>query len=303
MLERMAGFHAVAGMEHTFAGWLEREITPYANSVIVDRVGNVIARKGKTPVIGLFAHMDSVGFMVKKTEGDIVEVVKIGKPKIAQFMPVVVLSQGQEIPGLLLQKEEKLFVDVGSKQHTQAVRVGDFVTFPPNYNEQAGVILSRNLDNKIGCYVALQVFKQVDNVIFIGTVREENRPNGASVAARALSEHLTLALVIDVTYDENILSSYHIHIGNGPAICLKDSLIQDRVAGERLVALAETHHIPHQVEVLETGGSDANTIAHEGIPTLFVGVPLRYMHSPTEVAHRSDIENTIRLLAIYLEEN
>ena len=85
ILEKMTSFHCVSGIEQDFARWFKNEVTPYADKIEIDRAGNLIARRGKEPAIGLFAHMDTVGFMVKRIspeEG--VEVVKIGAPRGAQ---------------------------------------------------------------------------------------------------------------------------------------------------------------------------------------------------------------------------
>jgi tetrahedral aminopeptidase len=312
LLREMASFHSVSGNERPFRQWLKSQLEPYADEITVDTVGNLIARRGSSPAVGLFAHMDSVGFIVSQIGEGIVRVIEIGEPEVPQFARVTVLSHGKEIVGVLIKKAgddertgQQYFVDVGPiNLDTELVCPGDLVAFPPNFTRAGDLILSKGLDNKIGCLVALETFKQVGNAVFVGTVREEQRPSGAGIAARQMAPFLALALVIDVTHSRSLLlNDYPIEIGLGPAICLKDSqLMPFRGVAERLMVVAKSRNIHYQVEVVPSGGSDANLIAREGVPFLFVGVPVRHMHSPNEIGHLRDIEDTIRLLVAFLSE-
>jgi tetrahedral aminopeptidase len=302
ILEKMTSFHSVAGNEHAFAEWFKGEISLHADSVEVDIKGNIIARRGQSPKIALFAHMDSIGFMVKRVNGENVELVNVGNPKFAAWSRVMILGHKQEIPGVLIQRENSILVDTGLPEPAQYIRPGDFVSFVANFSHSGDLVMSKGLDDKIGCLIGLEVFRQVDNVILVGTVQEEQDPAGAHFAARELASSVHLALILDVTYDENLVNSYHIKIGQGPALCFKDSLLPDRNATKAMCDVAEANNIPFQIEVLEKGGSDAKEIAPY-IPTLFVGVPLRYMHTPNELAHINDIKNTIQLVSLFVVHN
>ena len=306
MLDKMVSFHSISGNERGFALWMKGQLEVCADHVEIDRVGNLIARKGTNPQVALFAHMDTVGYMVKKAEKGLVEVTPVGNPHHAHGARVLVLTQTGEVEGVLIEKsaEDKKtpYVDTGLPAPERVIRIGDLVTYAPRYTRQGDVVISRGLDDKLGCYVGLEVLKRADRVIFVGTVKEEWGGGGARVAAYTVQP--AAALIVDVTYDENIIEDYHIKIGSGPALCLKDDLLPDRWLVEQLKKIAERKDILLQFEVLDKGGSDAKAIfdVREGIPFAFIGIPIRYSHSPCEMANMQDVENAITLIYAFIEE-
>jgi endoglucanase len=308
MLEKMTSFHTVSGSEQAFAQWLKGELAPYADRIESDMTGNLIAWRGVAPAVGLFTHMDSVGFMVKKIEGDAVEVVTVGHPKVAQWTRVTILGQSGEIPGVLVEtgagEAKQFFVDTGSAEVTRCIRPGDLVAFAPNFTKAGDLVISKGLDNKIGCLVALEAFKRSSNVIFVGTVWEETAGQiGARTAARRLLPELKLVLVLDTTYDYNIIEQSRIKIGDGPVVCFRDDLPPSREAAEKMLATAERERIPHQVDVTGASESDSEGIVPGGVPFLSVRVPVRHTHSPSEIASAQDIKNAISLVTAYLRES
>ena len=71
---------------------------------------------------------------------------------------------------------------------------------------------------------------------------------------------------------------------------------------ERLVSCAEKNNIPVQIEAdPRPTGTDARSIqvAREGVPTGLVGIPLRYMHTPSEVIDLEDLEAVVQLLVAF----
>ncbi len=67
--------------------------------------------------------------------------------------------------------------------------------------------------------------------------------------------------------------------------------------------LADHLEIPYHVEFAPThSGTDgyATQITAEGIPTVVLGLPLRYMHTPVEMVAVKDIERLGRLLAEFI---
>lgn len=70
------------------------------------------------------------------------------------------------------------------------------------------------------------------------------------------------------------------------------------------MALLEEKEIPFQ-RIAEAGRTGTNAhvlqITGAGIPSTLISVPLRYMHTPNEVADLKDVENTARALAALAE--
>jgi endoglucanase len=67
--------------------------------------------------------------------------------------------------------------------------------------------------------------------------------------------------------------------------------------------VADDLEIPYQVELMPRhSGTDAYAmqVAQEGIPSMVIGIPLRYMHTPVEIVSMKDIRRVGRLLAEYV---
>ena len=73
LLIRLTQTQGIAGYEKKVRELIEQEVRPYADELIVDPLGSLIAvKKGKggphSKKIMFAAHMDEIGFMVKKIE-------------------------------------------------------------------------------------------------------------------------------------------------------------------------------------------------------------------------------------------
>lgn len=297
VLQRMISFNAVSGNEEPFALWLASELEPHASQVEIDRLGNLIAWKGESPRLALFSHMDSVGFLVQEAKPGAIKLVKIGGPETPDHTRLVVETAQGPLEGILLVEGDTLYLDLGLPSLEETVRVGDVAAFAPNFRQQGEMVISRHLDNKLACWIALEAFKQADSMIFVSTVREEHPPAGAgSVAARL---HMDLAVTLDITYADSLSVPYPIKLDGGPAITLLDRMLHDRRWATRMMRIAETNSIPYQVEVVTGGGSDAFHIAQAGVPTVFLGVPIRYAHTPNELTYLEDSRRTLALIEAF----
>lgn len=296
-LKEMISFNAISGNEYNLALSLKKDLEQYSDSVVIDKIGNVIAKKGNFTKIALFSHIDSVGFIVKSIGDDVLEVVKIGDPEFGQGTPVIVLTRRSNIFGRLFESERRYYVsDFENNNKIKSVQVGDFVSFAPNFKVDEEHIISRHLDNKLGCLIATEVFKKANNLSFVGSINEEISNSGAGVAAYILNPDL--ALIIDVTSDDG----HNVKSGDGPVICLKDYYIPDGRLVKAVKKKASQMKIKLQFEVTESGGSDGGHIfgVKEGVPFLFVGIAIKYMHSPNEIASIKDIEKEIRLVTQFV---
>jgi endoglucanase len=144
---------------------------------------------------------------------------------------------------------------------------------------------------KIGVYVAT-------------TVGEETTMRGAYWAASTVKPDVAIA--VDVTYAQDYpgtdpAESGDVKLGGGPVIC--NSSIANKKVNDLLKSCAREHDLPFQVEsYMGSTHTDADKIhfSGRGVVTTLVSLPLRYMHSPSEVCHLDDIENSIELLARFL---
>ncbi|MDQ4075655.1 MAG: M20/M25/M40 family metallo-hydrolase [Chloroflexota bacterium] len=300
LLERMTRFNAVVGSEHAFGEWLLEQLEPHAARVEMDRLGNVYAWRGESPEVALFCHMDSVGFIVEEVREGHVKVVKMGGPATPEYAPMVVETEQGEVRGTLLVDDDAYLIDLWEPGVTEQIQVGDVAAFAPNFWVEDGLIHSRWLDNKLGTWVAFEAWKESERAVFVATVREEHAPPGAASAALQV-QGLELAIVVDITYAASPKGPYIVKWGEGPAVTLRDAQVHDRRWAKAMLQVAKEREIPAQIEIALAGGSDARHISMAGFPAIFVGLPIRYAHTPAEVGRLEDCQRAKQLILRFLD--
>jgi endoglucanase len=171
---------------------------------------------------------------------------------------------------------------------------------------------SRAFDDKVGVFIATQVLARLKaRGVHTGqftaavTVQEEIGTRGAITSAHSVNPQVALAF--DVTHATDYpgidKTKYgKIVCGQGPVIARGPNI--NPVVFEKLVAAAEAEKIPYQIEAEPSvTGTDARSIqvTRGGIPTGLVSVPLRYMHTPTEVVDLRDVEHAVALIVRFVE--
>jgi endoglucanase len=210
---------------------------------------------------------------------------------------------------------EDLFLDVGAKDGDELeklVRPGDAVLWHGAPLPLAdGRFASRAFDNRIGCYVALEAARRLaerggasGDFVAVAAVQEEV----GDFAGSRTSVYATqpqVALAVDVTHATDVRGGEpedegKVTLGGGPAISRGPS-IHPRVF-ELLYETAEAESIPFAVDVSRGSTStdaDAVYLSRQGVATGVVSVPLRYMHSPVELADPEDIERAVQLVVAF----
>ena len=201
---------------------------------------------------------------------------------------------------------------VGSKKEAEAlVRIGDAAVYDQGFELLRGSIgVARAFDDKAGAYAVLEAVRRLATekgkaklaarVTAAATTQEEIGTRGAITAA--YSENPDFAIAVDVGHatdspdcDARKYGSFK--MGSGPIVCRGPNI--NPVIFERIVSVAEKAKIPYQIEAdSRPTGTDARAIqvAQAGIATGLLSIPLRYMHTPSELVDLQDIEHTVQLL-------
>ncbi|KSU83315.1 MULTISPECIES: M42 family metallopeptidase [Fictibacillus] len=338
LLKELTETNGAPGFEHPIRSIMKREIDKTGASLVYDHMGSIFGQKkgpSSGPKIMLAGHMDEVAFMIS-------EVTKDG---YLRFVPLggwwdqVILSQrvhiltekktftgvvGSKPPHILTAEERKkvvpmreMFIDIGANSADQVkewgIRVGDpimpicpFEIMPDN-----DTILAKALDNRAGCYLALEVLKQLKdsehpNSVYCGaTVQEEVGLRGAATAPYAIEPDLAVAMDVGIAQDGPGDNSNKAKLGAGPLITFLDSSMVPHVPLRNLVMdIAEKNNIPYQVDVMLGGGTDAGRfhLFKKGVPSIVIGVASRYIHSHVSMVSKSDLENTVKLLVAFVKE-
>ncbi|MEE2778190.1 MAG: M42 family metallopeptidase [Acidobacteriota bacterium] len=323
------------GFEDRIRDIYRREITPLVDRVETDGLGNVIAIKngqGPSPrKVMLAGHLDEIGFVVKFIDDDgFLRLQPLGgfDPKTLIAKRVVIRNRdGEDVLGVIGTKpihimtdEERkkmpelddLFVDIGlgTDDAKAKVRIGDPVTLAQNFVEVGDYVSSKALDNRVSIYTLIEAVRRAQEpqceIYAVATSQEEVGLRGATTAAHRIRPDVGVAIDVTLACDvPGTKPQQHVtQLREGVGIKILDSSF---IAAPKLVehcrSLAEKHSIPHQMEILPRGGTDAGGIqrAAEAVPSITLSIPTRYLHSVVETIYGPDLEATVDLLARFLE--
>lgn len=209
-------------------------------------------------------------------------------------------------------KLDSLYIDIGATDKETAekyVNIGSFGSFAPNFSlggENGETMFSKSLDDRLGCAAIIELMKNLDahspevsergaEVFFCFNTREEVGLWGAKTVAYAVDPDF--AIVLEST-TANDLAEVPAHrkvteVGGGVALSIMDRrTIYDKATFERVSAIAAREGIKTQVKRVVAGGNDAGVIhkSREGVNTVALSVPTRYLHSPCALASIKDFE-------------
>lgn len=330
LLEKLCNAMSVSGDEGEVRRIVLEEVKPFADEVKVDALGSVLVRKKakskKTLRVLFDAHMDEVGFMIVKDDGDgFYEFRTVGGIDERHLVGKQVIVGKDHTPGVIGAKPIHL-TDAGERSHTVSVesmridlgpdgkaKVGDRATFATKFKRVGPSIMSKSIDNRIGVAILIELLKNAPydvELCLAFSVQEEIGLRGAKVAGYHFDPDLAIA--VDSTpardlpdYEGRENYSYNTKLGLGPAIYPAHSpVISDPRLVKFLQDVAAKRKIPYQLRQPGGGGTDAGAIqqARSGVPVVSVSVPHRYTHSPISISRLDDWKNTLNLLHGALQE-
>jgi putative aminopeptidase FrvX len=328
VLKTLVEAYGVSGMEAPVREAVERMLPPWARPR-VDSAGNLWVTAGRgEPTVVLVAHLDEVGFEVMAIgEDGMLEVTRRGGifPSLWAGRPALVHGGRFPVPGVFQPLDSAvtaradsvgLRLDVGATTRQQVgslgIRVGHTVTSPKEYVRLAGErATARSFDDRVGSAALVMAVRRLDpeklphTVIFLWSVREEIGLEGAYAAARALGLRVARVHAIDtfVSADSPLeFQNFAVApLGQGPvARALDNSSVTPPALLDSLVAVAGSRGIPLQVGTTN-GGNDGSAFAEFGVPDVPIGWPLRYSHSPVEVADLRDVAQLAELVQAVAE--
>lgn len=334
VLEQLCSLYGISGNEEAVRERILQEITPYATTVEVDALGNIIAfKKGEQPAktkLMLSAHMDEVGLIITDitdegllkfaTVGGIDKRILCGKQVWINGHYGVIggkpihLMKGDEREKAVPVEELSIDIGAGSKEEAeQAVSLGDVAGFVSAFDQEGAMIRGRALDDRVGCAILIGLMKRnlPYDITFVFCVQEEIGLRGARTAAYAVKPQA--AIVVESTTAADIAGVEKGNevccLGDGPVVPFMDrSTIYDREYYQLAFALAEKENIPCQTKRAIAGGNDAGAIhvSRGGVRTISVSLPCRYLHAPMGMIVKDDFhaaEKLVWSLALHIAGN
>lgn len=324
-----------SGAEAQAQAVYDRFVKPHADVYANDALGNRLAtlHKNGGPTLMFSGHMDELGLIITYVNKDgyiYFDTIGGHDRSIISGRRVVIQTANGPVKGVtgkraihLMEEGDRkkvpeiheIWIDIASKSKADTlarVAIGDVATYDHEFELINGSVgTARAFDNKVGAYIvgealirlAREKAKLNAKLVSVATTQEEIGVRGAQTSAFAVDPHV--ALIVDVGHSTDHPDCDHrkfgeTKLGAGPMIC-RGPNINPKVY-ERLVACAKKAKIPVQIEAdPRPTGTDARAIqmARGGVACGLVSIPLRYMHTPSEIVDLEDVENCVKLFVAF----
>lgn len=301
----------------------------HSGCVMASRSGDA----AESPRVMLTAHMDEVGFMVQNiTKDGFIQFVPLGGwwPHTVLAQGVIIRnSQGVSVPGCVasvpphqlgegaaskVMALDKMSIDVGAESREQAmetfgIQLGDPIVPATRFQRLAHPdrFLGKAFDNRVGMALLTQALQRAsgralpNRLLGVATVQEELGCRGAVTAAALAKPDVAIVLEGPPADDTPGMARDDAQgiLGAGAQIRIMDPrALSHRKLTEFVLAQAEAAEVKHQVTVRRGGGTDASSfqLHNLGVPSIVIGVPVRYIHSHHGIVDIRDYLEVLRLI-------
>ena len=331
-LKDLLNARSPSGHEYEAQDVFDKYVKSSADEYRKDAMGNrtaVLNPKGD-PTLMLAGHIDELGLMITYVNKDgflYFDTIGGHDRTVISGRRVLIHTQKGLIKGVTGKRAvhlmddadrkkvpeiHEIWIDIGVKSKKEAlekIRIGDVATYDHSFELFSGSIgVARAFDNKSGAYIIGETLVRLAKdkkglnakVVSVATVQEEIGVRGAATSSYAVNPHIAIAVDVGHATDHPDCDQRKFgetKLGGGPIIC-RGPNINPKVF-EKLVGTANKLKIPYQLEGdPRPTGTDARAIqiARAGVATGLISVPLRYMHTPSEVVDLQDVENCVKLL-------
>jgi len=307
-------------------------LSKYVDNFHVDNYGSIAAIIHNNDIMAekfkvvIEAHADEIGFIVNNiTDDGYINVIGNGgiDYNIVPGTHVNIMGNNGLIKGVfgwvpvhLIEKEDKLspkqdnvFIDIGASSKEEVtemgIELGQFIVFNRKPEIINNKIFSKSLDNKIGGYIIAEVARKLKeediklpyDLYIVNAVQEEVGLRGARMITEQIKPDI--AICIDVCHDTNIPlidKKKHGDYKIGEGIVITQSPAIQRNFLKLMKDTANENDIKFKLEInrYNTGtDTDAYNLSNGGVISGLISVPVKYMHTPNEVASLDDVQNAI----------
>jgi putative aminopeptidase len=327
----------LSGYETRVRKRLRAEMEALGFATTTDRLGNLIATlEGKGPAVMLFAHMDQLGFVVRKIEANgFIRLERLGgvpERALASQEMLICVGEGRDVPAVIANKshhatapEEKyrvvpyaeLYVDAGFRSAEDAreagVDVGSPVIYAPRAFDLAnGHLCGTSIDDRGACAVMVEVARALKGkahptIHLVFSVQEEFNLRGALTAAQVLKPDIAIQLDLILATDTPDMGARgDVRLGGGPAMSMFSfhgrGTLNGTIPHPSLVQLFGNAAKQQKVTLQRSAHIGALTdssyvqLVGQGVAAIDMGFPCRYTHSSLEVCDPADLEQLTTLL-------
>jgi putative aminopeptidase FrvX len=324
---------SIAGFEYHTADKLRGALMKYFDESHHTPNGNIMfikrSEKPNAPRLLIDAHYDEIGMMVTEIkENGFIRVTNIGGIDTRILLAGEVIIYGSEpVYGVVcvmpphLQKPGEsntlpqigdLLIDTGLSSEDlvqKGVETGTPVGFKPgNLELLNNCVAGKGYDNKSSVAAAAEIMRLIDgadvgwDICLLCSCKEEVSALGAKIGSYDIDPDAAIVLDVNLAYVPDTARHKTVKVGGGPSVSI--SAVTDRGLTRAVISFANDKNLRHQtiVEAVDTG-SDANHIplTRGGIPTVLIGIPLKNMHTYSEVISLDDVSDTAKLVAGFIK--
>ncbi len=289
-LSELLKINGVSGDEYLFSKFLLIHIKERMSDWNVlpevysgDDFHDCILLKFGNPRTAVFAHIDTIGFMVRYDN----QLISIGGPEIIGGAELVGFDSLGEIECKLVGDENGYFHDF-----PRGIEPGTRLSFKQNIRINKDFITAAYLDNRLGIYSALELCENISDGWVVFSTYEEHGGGSVPFLLKFIQENAPIkqALISDITWTTEGVRHHA-----GVVISTRDKFIPRKKALDRIIGLAKESGISYQIEVEEYGGSDGREVQFSpyAIDWCFIGAPEDNVHTPNEKVSLKDLEAMI----------
>jgi putative aminopeptidase FrvX len=338
LLQKLTSAPGPSGFEEPVAKIMVGEMKPYADKIMYDGLGSVIAVQGSSgPRIMLDAHMDELGGLIRRITPDgFLSMQMLGgwfdQALVDQRWwiigskgPVLAVTGIRDIHIATPEERTKVFprdslyLDIGARSAAEVAAMGVEPGDPVVPDSPFAILngsqnyLSKAWDDRIGCAVMIEVAQRLahishsNQVFYAATVQEEIGMRGAITASQVIKPDVGIALEVGIVKDVPGVRPEEAQevLGGGPGVFLWDA---SELPNRKFVALvkstAATNSIPLQYDLITGYGDDSASIqkSNGGVPTVNLVIPTRYTHSHNGIINRGDFDHMVDLVTALIKK-
>lgn len=326
---RFADLHGPSGEEDAVVRAFIDDLRRYGVTSEADTFGNVTGRLNahnpNKPTVAVTAHLDEVGFVVRRIDSEgFLRVYRVGgtHDQVVAGQRIVLLGDDGPVHGVVGVKAKHLntpeelsrsvgvdnaYVDIAAESAAEAraagIEVGTLGTFDAQARRSGTRMTGKAFDDRAGVAILVELAERLHNaslpwnVVLLATVQEEFAVRGGASAARRIDPDLILCIDVAIAHDTPDLREHgDTRLGAGPALtrftrAMLNGIIPHPKLRRFAASIADERGIDLQHAVLQGGLTDASNMQHvgRGAPALDVSFPTRYTHTPVESIDLSDL--------------
>lgn len=256
-----------------------------------EKFHDCILLKFGTPTTAIFAHMDTIGFMSRYEN----QLVAIGGPEIIPGTRLVGQDSLGPINCKLMGDDDGVFHDF-----PRGIETGTRLSFHQNIRLDEEFIQAAYLDNRLGLYTALEICKNLRNGWVVFSTYEEHGGGSMPFLLKFIQERAPIrqALIADITW---VTEGVRPH--EGVVISIRDKFIPRKKFLDKIISLAKQSHIPYQLEVEDSGGSDGREVQFSpyAVDWCFIGAAEQNVHTADEKVSLLDLDSMIKMYKYLME--